>query len=57
MVNPRVLIACGFDPEVYTGFAFGMGLERTLQFRHDVADMRDIVEGDVRFSTAFGMEI
>jgi phenylalanyl-tRNA synthetase alpha chain len=57
MVNPRVLIACGIDPDVYTGFAFGMGLERTLQFRHDVADMRDIVEGDVRFSTAFGMEI
>jgi phenylalanyl-tRNA synthetase alpha chain len=57
MVNPRVLIACGIDPDVYTGFAFGMGLERTLQFRHDVADMRDIVEGDVRFSAAFGMEI
>jgi len=57
MVNPRVLIAGGIDPDVYTGFAFGMGLERTLQFRHDVADMRDIVEGDVRFSTAFGMEI
>jgi phenylalanyl-tRNA synthetase alpha chain len=57
MVNPRVLLACGIDPDAYTGFAFGMGLERTLQFRHDVADMRDIVEGDVRFSTAFGMEI
>ncbi len=57
MVNPRVLIACGIDPDVYTGFAFGMGLERSLQFRHDVADMRDIVEGDVRFSAAFGMEI
>jgi phenylalanyl-tRNA synthetase alpha chain len=57
MVNPRVLIACGIDPDVYTGFAFGMGLERTLMFRHDVTDMRDIVEGDVRFSAAFGMEI
>ena len=57
MVNPRVLIACGIDPDVYTGFAFGMGLERTLMFRHEVTDMRDIVEGDVRFSTAFGMEI
>ena len=57
MVNPRVLIACGIDPDVYTGFAFGMGLERALQFRHEATDMRDIVEGDVRFSTAFGMEI
>ena len=33
MVNPRVLRACGIDPEVYTGFAFGMGIERTLMFR------------------------
>ncbi len=56
MVNPRVLIACGIDPDVYTGFAFGMGLERTLQFRHEAADMRDMVEGDVRFSRAFGTE-
>ena len=34
----------------YTGFAFGMGIERTLMFRHDVEDMRDMVEGDVRFT-------
>jgi phenylalanyl-tRNA synthetase alpha chain len=57
MVNPRVLVACGIDPEEYTGFAFGMGLERTLMFRHEITDMRDIFEGDVRFSAAFGMEI
>lgn len=57
MVNPRVLVACGIDPAAYTGFAFGMGLERTLQFRHGVSDMRDIVEGDVRFTRAFGMEL
>ncbi len=57
VVNPRVLIACGVDPEVFTGFAFGMGIERTLMFRHGVADMRDMVEGDVRFSAAFGVEI
>ncbi len=55
MVNPRVLVACGIDPAEYTGFAFGMGLERTLQFRSAVSDMRDIVEGDVRFTRAFGM--
>jgi len=57
VVNPRVLVACGIDPETYTGFAFGMGLERTLMFRHGIADMRDIVEGDVRFTLPFGMEI
>jgi len=57
MVNPRVLIACGIDPAEYSGFAFGMGLERTLQLRHGVSDTRDIVEGDVRFTRAFGMEV
>ena len=56
MVNPRVLAACGIDSERYSGFAFGMGLERTLMFRHDITDMRDMVEGDMRFSAAFGME-
>jgi phenylalanyl-tRNA synthetase alpha chain len=56
MVNPRVLIACGIDPEEYSGFAFGMGIERALQFRSGVGDMRDIVEGDVRFTMAFGVE-
>ena len=57
MVNPRVLRACGVDPEVYSGFAFGMGIERTLMFRHGVRDMRDMVEGDARFSCAFGVEV
>jgi phenylalanyl-tRNA synthetase alpha chain len=57
MVNPRVLVACGVDPDRYTGFAFGMGLERTLMFRHGVEDMRDMVEGDVRFALPFGTEI
>jgi phenylalanyl-tRNA synthetase alpha chain len=56
MVNPRVLTACGIDPAEYTGFAFGCGIERALQFRHEVGDMRDIVEGDVRFTRAFGVE-
>lgn len=54
MVNPNVLRACGIDPDVYTGFAFGMGIERTLMLRHGIADMHDIVEGDQRFSQAFG---
>ncbi len=55
MVNPNVLRAAGIDPEVYSGFAFGCGLERTLQFRNGIPDMRDMVEGDVRFSMPFGV--
>ena len=57
MVNPKVLIACGIDPDIYSGFAFGMGLERTLMVRHGITDMHDIVEGDVRFSQSFGMGV
>ncbi len=57
MVNPNVLRAAGIDPEVYSGFAFGMGFERTLMFRTDVKDMRDMAEGDVRFSEQFGMVV
>ena len=47
----------GIDPDRYSGFAFGIGIERTLMFRHDVTDMREMVEGDVRFTTQFGMEV
>ncbi|MFT4220931.1 MAG: phenylalanine--tRNA ligase subunit alpha [Microbacterium sp.] len=57
MVNPNVLRAAGIDPEEYSGFAFGMGFERTLMFRSDVQDMRDMAEGDVRFSEQFGMVV
>ena len=57
MVNPNVLRAAGIDPEEYSGFAFGMGIERTLMFRSDVKDMRDMAEGDVRFSEQFGMVV
>ncbi|GAB2667062.1 phenylalanine--tRNA ligase subunit alpha [Nocardia goodfellowii] len=56
MVNPKVLIASGIDPEVYSGFAFGMGMERTLQFKNGLPDMRDIIEGDVRFTLPFGIQ-
>lgn len=55
MVNPRVLENCGIDPDIYSGFAFGMGLERTLMVRQGIKDMHDIVEGDIRFSRAFGL--
>ncbi|MBN9238048.1 MAG: phenylalanine--tRNA ligase subunit alpha [Micrococcales bacterium 70-64] len=57
MVNRNVLRAAGIDPDEYQGFAFGMGIERTLQFRNDMNDMRDMVEGDVRFSQQFGMVV
>src|SRR5262245_16742522 len=56
MVNPKVLIACGIDPDRYSGFAFGLGIERTLMIRHGVTDIRDTLEGDVRFSRALGVE-
>ncbi|MBO0803609.1 MAG: phenylalanine--tRNA ligase subunit alpha, partial [Nocardiopsaceae bacterium] len=57
MVNPRVLVACGIDPDRYSGFAFGLGIERALMLAHGVSAIRDTVDGDVRFSRAFGMEI
>jgi phenylalanyl-tRNA synthetase alpha chain len=57
IVNPRVLVACGVDPDRYTGFAFGMGIDRTLMFRHGAEDLRSFFEGDVRFTRAFGTEI
>ena len=56
MVNPNVLRAAGINTDVHTGFAFGMGIERTLQFRNGLSDMRDMVEGDVRFTVPFGVQ-
>jgi phenylalanyl-tRNA synthetase alpha chain len=56
MVNPRVLRAVGIDTDKYSGFAFGMGIDRTLMIRHDITDLRDLFEGDVRFTTTFGVE-
>jgi phenylalanyl-tRNA synthetase alpha chain len=55
MVHPNVLRAAGVDPDEYQGFAFGMGIERTLQFAEDLNDMRDMIEGDVRFSRQWGL--
>ena len=56
MVNPNVLRAARIDPAVYTGFAFGIGVDRTLQFRNGLNDMRDMVEGDIRFTAPFGIQ-
>lgn len=55
MVHPNVLRSAGIDPQDYQGFAFGMGIERTLMFQEGISDMRDIIEGDVRFSARYGV--
>jgi len=55
MVNPNVLKTCGIDTDIYSGFAFGMGLERTLMVRHGIEDIREIIEGDLRFTRSFGL--
>jgi len=53
MVHPKVLAECGIDPEVYTGWAFGMGLERIAIFRYGVDDIRLFYESDLRFLEQF----
>lgn len=57
MVNPNVLLTAGIDPKKYTGFAFGMGIERTLMLRHGVQTMHYLVEADVRFNSRFGLSL
>ncbi|MFI3250827.1 MAG: phenylalanine--tRNA ligase subunit alpha [Eubacteriales bacterium] len=53
MVHPKVLSGCGIDPEVYSGWAFGIGLERTAMRRFKIADLRLIFENDLRFLSQF----
>ncbi|MGE3797738.1 MAG: phenylalanine--tRNA ligase subunit alpha, partial [Thermomicrobiales bacterium] len=53
MVHPKVLQGVGIDPEVYTGFAFGLGVERLLMMRHGVADIRAFASNDLRFLSEF----
>ena len=53
MVHPNVLRACGIDPEIYSGFAFGVGLERITLFRYKIDDMRLLFENDERFLSQF----
>lgn len=55
MVHPNVIRSAGLDPDAYTGFAFGVGVERALLLRHGINDMHDLVEGDIRFSKQFAM--
>lgn len=53
MVHPNVLTACGLDPEEWSGFAFGFGIERLVKIRHELADIRDLMVNDVRFLEQF----
>ncbi|MFC2175465.1 phenylalanine--tRNA ligase subunit alpha [Bacteroidota bacterium] len=53
MVDPNVLKACNIDPEVYSGFAFGMGIERTAMLKYQVKDLRLFFENDKRFLDQF----
>ena len=53
MVDPNVLINCGIDPDVYSGFAFGAGVERIAALRCDLPDLRALVTGDMRFLEQF----
>ena len=54
MVNPRVLEMCGFNPEVYQGFAFGIGLERVAMLKYNIDNIRDFYNNDLRFLNQFG---
>ena len=53
MVNPKVLEMCGIDSSVYSGFAFGIGVERITMLRYGIKDMRLLYEGDLRFLKQF----
>jgi phenylalanyl-tRNA synthetase alpha chain len=53
MVHPNVFVASGYDPEAYTGFAFGIGVDRVAMLRHGIGDIRLLLENDVRFLTQF----
>ncbi|MGO9480542.1 MAG: phenylalanine--tRNA ligase subunit alpha [Candidatus Kryptoniota bacterium] len=53
MVHPNVLKNVGYDPEVFTGFAFGIGVERTTLLRHNISDIRLLFENDIRFLKQF----
>ncbi len=53
MVHPKVLSDCGIDPEEYSGFAFGIGLERVTMLKYEIDDMRLLYENDARFLKQF----
>ena len=53
MVHPNVLSNCGIDPEQWQGFAFGFGIDRLAVMRHEIDDIREFVNNDVRFLSQF----
>ena len=53
MVDPNVFESVGYDNEIYTGYAFGMGIERTLMIKYGIPDIRMFYENDVRFLKQF----
>jgi phenylalanyl-tRNA synthetase alpha chain len=53
MVHPNVFKAAGVDPEEWTGFAFGFGIDRLAQIRHQTDDLRDFLVNDIRFLEQF----
>ncbi len=53
MVHPNVLTACGIDPKIYNGFAFGFGLTRLVQLKYGINDVRLLTGGDLEFLTQF----
>ncbi len=53
MVHPNVLRDCGIDPEEYSGYAFGMGVDRIASLRYGVKDIRLLYENDLRFLRQF----
>ena len=53
MLDPAVLDAVGIDADEWSGFAFGFGIDRCAQMRHQIADMRALIENDVRFVRQF----
>ncbi|MBM3400683.1 MAG: phenylalanine--tRNA ligase subunit alpha, partial [Bacteroidetes bacterium] len=53
MVNPNVLRACNIDPEVYQGYAFGMGIDRIAMLKYSISDIRDLFHNDIRLLSQF----
>jgi phenylalanyl-tRNA synthetase alpha chain len=53
MVDPNVLKECNIDPVIYTGFAFGLGIERIALLKYDIKDIRVYFENDIRFLNQF----
>ena len=56
MVHPNVLRACGIDPDVYQGFAWGMGIDRIAMLKYGIADLRQLFESDVRWLSHYGFK-